>query len=54
MKKKIMKVGNSLGLIFTKRECELYGITLNDVIDIEDMLIFAKQRKRKVQRSKSK
>lgn len=41
-----MKVGTSLGIIFTKRECELYGIKVNDVIDIEDMLIFAKVRKK--------
>jgi len=39
MKKRIKKWGDSLVIVFTKEDCELYGLVEGDVIDLDDMLI---------------
>ena len=39
MKKRIIKLGNSQGILFTKNEMNDYGMIIGDVIDIDDMLI---------------
>ncbi len=50
MKKKLKKWGNSMVVVFTKEECELYKlvegdtIDLDDIIDLDDMLV-QKQKK---------
>jgi antitoxin component of MazEF toxin-antitoxin module len=45
MKKKIKKWGNSLVIVFTKEDEEVYGLVEGDVINIEDMLIQKKRKK---------
>ena len=42
MKKKVKKTGNSLGVLFTKEECEIYKLKEEDVIDME----FTKEKKK--------
>ena len=34
MKKKVKRIGNSIGILFTKEEQEIYGIQLYDIIEI--------------------
>ena len=43
-----MKIGNSQGIYFTNNEMELYGMRLGDVIDIDDMLIDTKPKRKKL------
>ena len=43
MKKKVMKTGMSLGVIFTKPEREVYNIEEGDVIDIGDIVVTKKK-----------
>lgn len=43
MKKKIMKIGSSKGIIFSKKECELYQIEIGDIVDLDDA-IFEKSK----------
>ena len=38
MKKRIKKYGNSLVIVFTKEDIDLYGLVEGDIIDIDDML----------------
>ncbi len=35
MKKKIKKVGTSLGLYFTKEETQIYDLEVGDIVEIE-------------------
>lgn len=37
--RKVVKVGNSLGIIFTKELCEQYSIELGDKLNLEDIVI---------------
>ena len=46
MRKKLTKWGEALGIYFTKSEVEMYGLVEGDVINIEEMLI-EKRKKRK-------
>ena len=39
-----MKIGNSIGLIFTKSEAEIYEISVGDIIDIEDIVVVKPRR----------
>ena len=41
MQKRIINLilSESLGIVFTKEEEELYGITEGDIVDLSDMLI---------------
>ena len=43
MKKIVMKTGMSLGIIFNKPECEIYGIEEGDVIDLGDLIVITKK-----------
>jgi len=45
MKKRIKKWGDSLVIVFTKEDCELYGLVEGDVIDLDDMLIQQNEKK---------
>ena len=36
MKKKVMRVGNSLGLIFNKNEVDIYNLKSGDIIYIDE------------------
>ncbi len=47
MKKKVMKTGMSLGVIFNKPECEIYGIREGDIIDIGDLIVIKKKGRNK-------
>jgi len=38
MKKIIKKIGNSLGIIFNKEECKIYGLSEGYPIEIEDLI----------------
>jgi antitoxin component of MazEF toxin-antitoxin module len=38
MKKKIQRWGNSLVILITSQEAEIYGLQEGDVIEIDDML----------------
>lgn len=38
MKKKIQKWGNSLVLLISSQEAEVYGLKEGDIIEIDDML----------------
>ena len=43
-KKKVRLIaGNMLGITFTKQEEELYGIKLDDHLDLSDMIIISDQ-----------
>jgi len=46
MKKRIKKWGDSLVIVFTKEEKELYGLIEGDIIELEEML-FQKGRNKK-------
>lgn len=43
MRKKIKRYGNSLVIVFSKEDCETYGLGEGDVVDISDMLIQVKE-----------
>lgn len=45
MKKKVVKVGSSVGIIFSKQERENYEIKLGDILDLEDTVFIKKKRK---------
>jgi len=38
MKKKIVKVGTSLGIVFSKQERDIYKINHEDVFDLGDIV----------------
>ena len=44
MKKLVGKVGSSVGIIFSKKECKIYGIKLGDILDLSDMRIIKKNK----------
>jgi|AntAceMinimDraft_18_1070375.scaffolds.fasta_scaffold20314_3 antitoxin component of MazEF toxin-antitoxin module len=44
MRKKIKKWGNSLVIVFTKEEQEIFGLVEGDIINLEEM-IFQKVKK---------
>ena len=43
MKKKVMKIGTSKGIIFTKNECDIYNLELGDIVDLRDIFITKKK-----------
>jgi len=43
MLKKVGKIGSSIGIIFSKKECEIYGIKLNEIVDLSDMQVLKKK-----------
>ncbi len=43
--KLVGNVGSSVGIIFSKNECKIYGIKLDDIIDLSDMVIIKKKKK---------
>jgi hypothetical protein len=43
MIKQIQRYGNSLVIVFTKNEEEIYGLKLGDKIVLDDMLIQSKK-----------
>ena len=45
MKVKIKKFGDGVGIYFTKEDCELYGIKIDDVLDIKILAINDKPMK---------
>ncbi len=47
MKKIIKKIGNSLGIIFDREDCNIYELKVGDVIDLDDILVL-KTRKIKL------
>lgn len=47
MKKRIVRVGSSLGVIFSKQERENYNIVLGDILDLKDSVFIKKKRKKK-------
>jgi hypothetical protein len=46
MKKKLKKIGNSIGIIFNREECEANNFEVGDFIDIDDAVLI-KNKKRK-------
>lgn len=38
MKKKVVKVGTSLGIVFNRQERDIYNIKHEDIIDIGDLV----------------
>jgi antitoxin component of MazEF toxin-antitoxin module len=46
MKKIVKRWGNSLVIVFTKEDTESYGLVEGDVIDIDDMLIQNRKKKK--------
>lgn len=46
MKKKLQQVGNSIGIIFNKEECEANNFELGDFIDIDDFVLLKKRKKK--------
>ncbi len=49
MRKKIKKWGDSLVIVFTKEDCDLYGLVEGDIIELDDMLV---QHTKKSKKSK--
>ena len=47
MKKTIVKVGSSMGIIFSKQERENYNIGLGDILNLEDAIFIKKKRGKK-------
>lgn len=47
MKKIVRKTGMSLGITFNKQDREIYDIEEGDVIDLGDIIVIKKQRKKK-------
>ncbi len=43
MKKRLKKYGNTLIINFTKEEQKMYGLVEGDIIDVEDMVVEAKE-----------
>lgn len=39
MKKIIRQIGTSVGIIFNKEECEVLGIEVGDIANIDDIII---------------
>ena len=44
MKKIVGKVGSSIGIIFSKKECEIYEIKLGDILDLSDMRVIQNKK----------
>lgn len=53
MKRRIKKWGDSLVIVFTKEDCEIYDIKLGDILDLSDMRIETR-KKIKISRSHKK
>lgn len=47
MKKRIIKMGNSQGILFTIADMNNYGMKLGDIIDLDDMFLEDVVSKRK-------
>ena len=50
MKKIVKKIGNSLGIIFDREDCKIYGLKEGDIINLNDLVKEVKrsETKRKV------
>jgi len=42
MKKKIVKIGTSMGFIFTKQEQKMFNMEIDDIMDIDDVYLIKK------------
>ena len=46
MKKKIKKIGDSIGIIFNKEEKDIHNIEVGDVVDLSDMIVIKKEEQK--------
>jgi putative protein kinase ArgK-like GTPase of G3E family len=52
MKKVIKKYGNSLVIVFTKEEADIYHIKQGDIIDITDIVVIKSRRLKNARKNK--
>lgn len=45
MRKKIINVGSSVGIVFSKQEREIYKIKLGGILDLDDVIFIKKKNK---------
>jgi len=47
MKKKLQKIGNSIGIIFNREECEANNFEIGDFINIDDAILIKNKKVKK-------